>query len=103
MTHDTRAITDFDRQIHEPARLAIMAVLWSCDSADFRSLLNVTDLSKGNLSAHLRKLEQAGSLTITKSFKGRYPNTACALTEKGRRAFSAYRKQYLAFAKHLQE
>jgi DNA-binding transcriptional ArsR family regulator len=65
--------------------------------------LNVTDLSKGNLSAHLRKLEQAGYLTITKSFKGRYPNTACALTKEGRRAFSAYRKQYLAFAQHLQE
>ncbi len=103
MTYDTRAITGFDRRIHEPARLAIMAVLWSCDSADFSYLLNVTDLSKGNLSAHLRKLEQAGYLTITKSFKGRYPNTACALTKEGRRAFSAYRKQYLAFAKHLQE
>ncbi len=80
-----------------------MKVLWACESADFAYLLNATELSKGNLSAHLRRLEEAGYITITKSFEGRYPNTACALTPAGRESFNAYRKQYLALAKYLQE
>lgn len=48
-------IITFDRLIHEPSRLAIVAVLSSCESADFTYLLNATDLSKGNLSSHLKK------------------------------------------------
>lgn len=103
MAYETKEITNFDRLIHEPARLAIMAVLWACDSADFTYLVNVTGLSKGNLSVQLRKLEDAGYVTITKSFKGRYPNTSGALTALGRSAFRAYRKQYLALAEHFQE
>lgn len=103
MAFETKEITGFDRLIHEPARLAIMAVLWACESADFAYLLNATELSKGNLSAHLRRLEQAGYITITKSFEGRYPNTACALTPAGRKSFNAYRRRYLALAKYLQD
>ena len=102
MAYDTQEIAQFDRLIHEPARLAIMAVLWACDNADFTFLLNTTDLSKGNLSAHLRKLEEAGYITITKRFKGKYPNTTCELTRDGRRAFDSYRKQYLALAHYLE-
>jgi DNA-binding MarR family transcriptional regulator len=103
MAFETREITEFDRLIHEPARLAIMAVLWACESADFAYLLNATELTKGNLSAHLRRLEEAGYITITKSFEGRYPNTTCALTPAGRKSFNTYRKQYLALAQYLQE
>lgn len=103
MAYETKEITNFDRLIHGPSRLAIMAVLWACESADFTYLVNVTGLSKGNLSVQLRKLEDAGYVTITKSFKGRYPNTAGALTPLGRQAFTAYRKQYLALAEHFQE
>jgi DNA-binding transcriptional ArsR family regulator len=101
MTDEIKGITSFDRLIHEPSRLAIMAVLSAVESADFAFLLNSTGLTKGNLSAHLRKLEKAGYLTITKGFKGNYPHTTCALTRDGRRAFKAYRKQYLALAKQL--
>lgn len=95
-------IVNFDRLIHEPARLAIMAVLSACESADFTYLLNATGLSKGNLSAHLRKLEEGGYVSITKGFKGRYPHTTCALTKSGRRAFNTYRKQYLTLAQHFE-
>jgi DNA-binding transcriptional ArsR family regulator len=81
--------------IHEPSRLAILAVLSACESADFAYLLNATGLSKGNLSAHLSKLEEGGYIAISKGFKGKYPNTNCALIPAGQNAFKAYRKQYL--------
>jgi DNA-binding transcriptional ArsR family regulator len=100
---EIKNISSFDRLIHEPSRLAILAVLSACESADFTYLLTATDLSKGNLSSHLSKLEKAGYVAITKSFKGKYPNTSCALTVEGRKAFNAYRKQYLALARHLEK
>jgi len=103
MPNDIKAISSFDRLIHEPSRLAIMAVLYAAESADFKYLLNATGLTKGNLSAHLRKLEGVGYLTITKSFKGNYPHTTCALTKEGRKAFEAYRKQYVSLAKQLEK
>ena len=101
MSDEIKAINDFDRLIHEPARLAIMAVLFACESADFKYLENTTGLSKGNLSAHLRKLEAGDYLLITKGFKGNYPHTDCALTRNGRKAFRQYRKQYLALAQQF--
>ena len=103
MADELKEITNFDRLIHAPSRLAIMSVLSACESADFTFLLNTTDLSKGNLSAHLSKLRDAGYVCITKSFRGNYPHTTCALTKEGRRAFDDYRKQYLALAKQLQK
>jgi DNA-binding transcriptional ArsR family regulator len=103
MTDEIKEIANFDRLIHEPARLAIMAVLSACESADFTYLLNTTGLSKGNLSAHLSKLEKGGYVVITKGYKGKYPNTSCALTAEGRRAFGAYREQVVALARHLEQ
>lgn len=91
----------FDRLIHQPSRLAIMAVLSGCESAEFLYLLKATGLSKGTLSAHLSKLEQAGYVAITKSFKGKYPNTSAALTPEGRKAFRKYRKQYRKFSRSI--
>lgn len=103
MTDEIKDITGFDRLIHEPARLAIMAVLSAAQSADFTYLQNETGLSKGNLSAHLHKLEEGGYVQITKSFRGSYPHTDCALTHAGKQAFKEYRKQYLTLAKRLEE
>lgn len=74
---------------------------WACEWADFTYLLGATGVSKGNLSAHLSRLDEAGYVRITKGFKGKYPNTVCALTAEGRRAFSAYREQQKALARHL--
>lgn len=103
MADEILELTNLDRLIHEPSRLAIMAVLSACDSADFRYLLNATGLTKGNLSAHLSKLENAGYIKIVKRFKGKYPNTLCSCTPSGKRAFDAYWKQYSALAQHLEK
>lgn len=70
--------------IHEPGRLAILTVLSSCKSADFVFLQRVTGLTKGNLSSHLTKLEEAGLVTIQKRFVHKRPNTNVALTAVGK-------------------
>jgi len=93
--------TQFDRLIHQPSRLAIMAVLAGCESADFTYLLNMTGLTKGTLSAHLTKLEEAGYVTIMKSFKGKFPHTSAALTPNGRKAFKEYRRHYQTFGRTM--
>jgi DNA-binding transcriptional ArsR family regulator len=90
MANEIQDIAAIDRVIHEPARLAIVAVLSSCESADFKALLNLTGLTKGNLSAQLQKLEEAGYVTIAKGFQGKYPHTECALSVEGRAAFKRY-------------
>ncbi len=82
---------DVDRLIHEPARRVIMTILYTVDSADFLYLLRETDLSKGNLSSHLSKLEAAGYVAIEKTFRGKVPLTICRLTDGGRTAFRRYR------------
>ncbi len=74
-----------DRLIHEPGRLAIMTVLSSVMAADFVFLQRTTGLTKGNLSSHLTKLEEAGLVTIEKRFVLKKPNTNVALTPEGMR------------------
>jgi DNA-binding MarR family transcriptional regulator len=83
-------LAEIDRLVHEPARLAIMALLYVIESADFTFLMNQTGLSWGNLSAHMSKLEEAGYLEVEKSFKGWRPNTNLRLTATGRSAFQEY-------------
>lgn len=80
-----------DRLIHEPARLAILTVLTSVEWAEFSFLEEICALSKGNLSSHLSKLEEAGLLEIEKSFRGKRPLTRARLTEHGHQALQAYR------------
>jgi DNA-binding transcriptional ArsR family regulator len=86
-------LAEIDRVIHEPARLAIMALLYVIESADFTFLMNQTGLSWGNLSTHMSKLEEAGYIEVEKSFKGRRPNTNLRLTNSGRSAFRVYRQK----------
>ncbi|MEW5983291.1 MAG: transcriptional regulator [Acidobacteriota bacterium] len=85
-------MTDIDRVIHEPARLLVMALLNGVKEADFLWLLNQSGLTKGNLSSHLSKLEEAGYVEIDKTFRGKVPLTLLRLTRSGRSAFGAYRK-----------
>ena len=73
-----------DRLIHEPGRLAILTVLSSVRDADFVFLQRTTGLTKGNLSSHLGKLEEAGLIQIEKRFVQKKPNTNVALTSEGR-------------------
>lgn len=88
---DLRALAGIDRVIHEPARLVIVALLYAGESADFLYLLRETNLTKGNLSAHLARLEEVGYIAIEKTFRGKVPRTICRLTESGRAAFRDYR------------
>jgi DNA-binding MarR family transcriptional regulator len=96
-------IQDIDRLIHEPARLMIMAQLYVVQSADFLFLQRQTQMTPGNLSAHLSKLEDAGYVEITKEFLDRKPHTALALTKKGRDAFKQYRRNIKQIAERLPE
>lgn len=93
MNEQLRQLTDMDRLIHEPARLLIVAILSAVESADFLYLLRETALTRGNLSAHLTRLEQGGYVEISKSFRGKIPQTLCRLTSTGRAAFSGYQQQ----------
>ena len=82
-----------DRLIHEPGRLAILTVLSSVTDADFVFLLRATGLTKGNLSSHLSKLEDAGLVAIEKRFVRKKPNTNVALTAEGRQRIAAHWEQ----------
>ena len=81
---------ELDRLIHERVRLGIvsaLAVNGSMAFTDLKALLNATD---GNLSAHARRLEEAGYIRCRKSFEGRIPRTDYELTGRGRRELEAY-------------
>jgi DNA-binding transcriptional ArsR family regulator len=97
MSDDLRSLIELDRLIHEPARLLIVTILSTVESADFLFLQRETELTKGNLSAHLSKLEEAGYVKIEKTFKGKLPLTVCKLTEAGQQAFDGYRRQMQNF------
>ncbi len=99
MNDDLRALTDLDRIIHEPARLLIVTILSGVVSADFLFLQRETGLTKGNLSAHLSKLEEAGYVKIEKTFKGKLPLTVCKLVVPGQKALAKYRQQVQEFIK----
>ena len=88
-----KEMTELDKLLHEPARLAIMTALANCESADFKFLQSLTGLSKGNLSSHLAKLEDAELVYINKSFIGKIPNTNIGLMEKGSEAIEEHWKK----------
>ena len=71
MNSDLRSLTDVNRIIHEPSRSIILAILAVVESADFLYLQRETGLTKGNLSVHLSKLEEAGYITIEKTYRGK--------------------------------
>jgi DNA-binding MarR family transcriptional regulator len=79
-----------DDVIHGRMRLGIMVYLSDADSADFTELKTVLEATQGNLSVHLKKLEEAGFVAIDKSFKDNKPLTRVSITREGRKAFSAY-------------
>jgi DNA-binding transcriptional ArsR family regulator len=85
-------VSELDRVIHEPARLLIVALLHGVREADFLYLLRDSELTKGNLSSHLAKLEQAGYVEIEKTYRGKVPLTIVRLSRAGRSAFDTYRK-----------
>ena len=81
---------EVDRLVHEPARLMILMVLYSVESADFTFLVNATELTDGNVSSHASKLEEAGYIKIEKGYAGKRPRTTLSLTRAGRQAVDDY-------------
>jgi DNA-binding MarR family transcriptional regulator len=83
-------IGKIDEVIHGRLRLGVMAYLANAEVADFNELKSVLEVTQGNLSVQLRKLEDAGYVAIEKGFLGRKPRTQVRLTPAGRKAFAAY-------------
>jgi DNA-binding MarR family transcriptional regulator len=79
-----------DRVIHEKGRLAIMSMLAAAPSLSYTELRNTLQMTDGNLTAHVRTLQEAGYLAVTKAYQGGRPLTTFALTEVGRKAFVGY-------------
>ncbi len=84
---------ELNETIHQPVRLRIMAALVALDAGsevDFTYLRNLLDVTDGNLGAHLRKLEEAGYIAVTKTFVERKPRTYVAVTAEGRGVFAEH-------------
>lgn len=84
------AFFQLDPIVHEKARMAIMSSLAATSELSFKELRDLLRMTDGNLSVHLRTLQEAGYLAMTKSFVDRKPLTTCALTTVGRFAFVKY-------------
>lgn len=79
-----------DPLLHQQLRLAIISLLVQVEEAEFVWLKEKTGASAGNLSVQLDKLEKAGYIEIQKRFKGKFPQTNCKVSEKGKVAFQEY-------------
>ena len=92
MSAKIQRLGEIDRVIHEPARLMVASLLAAVEEADFQYLHQATGLTKGNLSVHLSRLEEAGYVEIQKTFRRKYPLTICRLSSRGREVLEDYRK-----------
>jgi DNA-binding MarR family transcriptional regulator len=79
-----------DRVIHEKGRLAIMSMLAASPELSFTELRNVLTMTDGNVTTHIRALQQEGYVAVAKSYQNRRPLTTCSLTPAGRKAFAEY-------------
>jgi DNA-binding HxlR family transcriptional regulator len=97
---------NLDKILNQQVRLAIVSILTQVESAEFKYLQKVTKTTQGNLSHQLKSLNDAGYITIKKSFENNYPKTTCMITEKGLEAFQEYvetMKQYLHLENNLEK
>ena len=79
-----------DRVIHEKVRLAIMSLLAASPQLSFTEMRDTLSMTDGNLTAHVRTLQEAGYVSVTKEFQGGRPLTTYSLTAQGRKAFATY-------------
>lgn len=79
-----------DRVIHEKGRLAIMSMLAASPELSFTELRDMLIMTDGNLTTHIRTLQEAGYIAVAKSYQNNRPLTTCALTPAGRKAFAEY-------------
>lgn len=92
-------LANLDRRVHDPARLSILTALSACERADFLFLQRITGLTKGNLSSHLSKLEEAGLVETEKRFVNKKTQTLVRLTDEGRETIESYWKAMEAIRK----
>ena len=79
-----------DRVIHEKGRLAIMSLLAASPQLAFTEMRDTLNMTDGNITAHIRTLQEAGYVSVTKEFHGGRPLTSFSLTGPGRKAFASY-------------
>ncbi|HEX5221813.1 MAG TPA: transcriptional regulator [Verrucomicrobiae bacterium] len=79
-----------DRVIHEKGRLAIMSMLAASPELAFTELRDALNMTDGNLTTHIRTLQEAGYVSVSKSYANNRPLTTCSLTAAGKKAFSGY-------------
>ncbi len=89
---------NIDVFIHSRIRLSILAVLSTVDEIDFTSLCSEVNTTKGNLSAHLKKLEDNMYIKVEKQFVNNKPLTTCKINKKGLSAFQEYLDMVEQFA-----
>ncbi len=85
-----QAFLQLDRVIHEKGRLAIMSMLAASPELSFTEMRDTLKMTDGNLTTHIRTLQEAGYVSITKSFHNNRPLTTCSLTAGGKKAFTNY-------------
>ncbi len=79
-----------DRLIHEKGRLAIMSALAATPELSFTELRDALGMTDGNLTTHIRTLQEEGYVSVAKSYQNKRPLTTCSLTAVGRKAFASY-------------
>lgn len=83
---------DLDPILHSQLRLSIVSILMTVEEANFSFIKDATQAAAGNVSIQISKLQEAGYISVEKTFKNNYPNTLLSITEKGRSAFEEYVK-----------
>jgi DNA-binding MarR family transcriptional regulator len=79
-----------DRVIHEKGRLAIMSMLAASTELSFTEMRDALEMTDGNITTHIRTLQEAGYISVAKSYQNNRPLTTCSLTTAGRKAFAEY-------------
>ena len=87
---NAKSIQQLDRVIHEKGRMAIMSMLAAAPELSFTDMRDTLEMTDGNLTTHIRTLQQAGYVSVSKSYKKNRPLTTCALTIDGHQAFGEY-------------
>ena len=79
-----------DRVIHEKGRLGIMSMLAASPELSFTELRDALEMTDGNLTSHMRTLQESGYVSVSKSYENNRPLTTCSLTPAGKKAFANY-------------
>ena len=87
---NAKPIQQLDRVIHEKRRMAIMSMLAAAPELSFTDMRDTLEMTDGNLTTHIRTLQHAGYVTVSKSYQKNRSLTTCALTSAGRQAFDEY-------------